>query len=73
MITQEEIVEALHQLPAQERWSVLAHFSDELWTDWDQQIERDLQSGQLDSLLETARSQIRAGAVHPLHEILRDR
>jgi hypothetical protein len=61
MSTVEEISEALHQLPTDERWEILHRFSEELWSDWDRQIESDLRQGRLDALLSEARTDIASG------------
>ena len=70
MSTVEEISEALHRLPTEQRWGLLHRFSDELWADWDQQIESDLRSGGLDELLAEARADIAAGRTRSLDEVL---
>ena len=68
--TSEEIEAALHRLPIEERWNLLCRFSDELWSDWDGQIETDLSAGKLDGLLAEARADIAEGRTHSLDEIL---
>lgn len=70
MTTQREIADALSCLPTQERWDLLHRFSEELWVDWDRQIESDLKAGQLDGLLAEARADIAAGRTRPLDEVL---
>jgi hypothetical protein len=70
MSTVEEITEALHGLPTEQRWGVLHRFSDELWSDWDEQIESDLKSGRLNSLLAEAKADILAGRTRNLNEVL---
>ena len=71
MSTVEEISEALHRLPVEQRWGLLHRFSDELWSDWDAQIEADLKTGRLDELLAEARADIAAGRTRTLDEVLR--
>jgi hypothetical protein len=70
MSTVQEIEKAIHELGPQERWGLLHRFQDELWADWDKQIENDLKAGRLDSFLSEARADIAAGRTRPLHEVL---
>ena len=70
MSTVEEISEALHRLPIEQRWGVLHRFSDELWSEWDEQVESDLKAGRLDGLLAEARADIAAGRTRSLDEVL---
>ena len=72
MSTVAEISEAIHRLPMSERWSLLHQFSDELWSDWDKQIEADLKNGRLDGFLAQARAEISAGRTRSLDEVLND-
>jgi len=53
-----EISAALRRLPTEERWNLLHEFADELWAEWDAQIEQDLGSGKLDDLINQARADI---------------
>jgi hypothetical protein len=69
MSTLEELSEALHQLPANERWEILDRFSNELWSDWDRQIESDLKVGRLNALLSEARADIASGRTRSLNEV----
>ena len=73
MTSTQEIEEALHRLPTEERWKLLQRFSEELWTDWDRQIEADLSAGMLEGILAEARADIAAGRTRPLDEILHNR
>ena len=73
MKTTQEIETALLLLPTAERWELLHRFSDELWTDWDQQIEADLASGRLDDILADARLDVAAGKIRPLDHVLNQR
>ena len=66
MTTVEEVSEALHRLPALERWDLLRRFSDEVWSHWDKQIESDLRGGRLNGL----RADIAAGRTRYLDEVL---
>lgn len=72
MSTTEEISAAIRKLSADERWSLLHEFVDELWADWDAQIESDLSSGKLDQFLNEARVEIHASKTIPLNEIIRN-
>jgi hypothetical protein len=72
MTTLAEISEAIHQLPTDAKWSLLHEFADELWTDWDHQIESDLKAGKLDDLLSRARSDIAASRTRTLDEVMRN-
>lgn len=60
MSTTKEISAAIRRLPADERWSLLHEFDDELWSDWDAQIEADLSRGKLDDFINQARAEINA-------------
>lgn len=73
MTTSQEIEAALHRLPTEERWSLLRRFSEELWSDWDGQIETDLSAGKLDGLLAEARADIAGGETRSLNEVLNHR
>ena len=70
MTTVEEISEAIERLPTEQRWGLLHRFADELWQEWDREIEADLKRGALDGLLIEARAAIGAGKTRPLNEIL---
>jgi hypothetical protein len=58
MSSMTEISAALRRLPTEERWSLLHEFADELWAEWDAQIEQDLDSGKLDDFINQARADI---------------
>ena len=73
MKTTQEIETALLLLPTAERWKLLHRFSDELWSDWDMQIEADLGSGRLDDILTEVRSDVAAGKTRPLDHVLNNR
>ena len=73
MTTSQEIEAALHRLPTEERWELLHRFSEELWTDWDRQIEADSASGRLDDILAEARRDIAAGKTRSLDSVLNNR
>ena len=70
MSTVLEIEQAIHQLPAGEKWDLLHRFQDDLWSEWDRQNEEDLKAGRLDALLTEARADIAAGRTRPLNEVL---
>jgi hypothetical protein len=73
MTTSQEIEAALHRLPAAERWELLHRFSEELWIDWDRQIEADAASGRLDDILAEARREIAEGKTRSLDSVLNNR
>ncbi len=68
-----DISAAIRRLPAGERWSLLHEFADELWSDWDAQIESDLNSGKLEDFISQARAEISASKIRPLDEVIRNR
>jgi len=72
MGTVTEISAAIRQLKPDERWGLLHEFADELWSDWDRQIEDDLEAGKLDRLIADAEAEIAAGNVRLLNEVIRD-
>lgn len=72
MSTVTEISAALRRLPTEERWSLLHEFADELWAEWDAEIEQDLGSGKLDDFINQARADISAQRIRPLDEVIRD-
>ncbi len=72
MSTVPEISAAIRRLPADERWNLLHEFADELWSDWDTQIESDLNSGRLDDFIAQARADIRESRIRPLDEVIRN-
>lgn len=66
MSTVEEITAAIEQLPADEVARVRAWLAEHAERLWDAQIERDEQSGRLDSLIDKAINEHRAGRTKPL-------
>ena len=70
--TVKEIEQAIDRLPAQEQWSLFQRLKDNLWDEWDAEIEADYQAGRLDALIAEAREDIAAGRTKPLDEVLRD-
>jgi hypothetical protein len=72
MSTVTEISAAIRRLSADERWHLLHEFADELWADWDAQIENDLGSGKLDDFISKARADISALKIRPLDEVIRN-
>lgn len=67
-----EISAAIRRLSAGDRWNLLHEFADELWADWDSQIETDLVSGKLDHFINKARADITALKIRPLDEVIRN-
>ncbi|NJK92384.1 MAG: hypothetical protein HC904_11430 [Blastochloris sp.] len=65
-----EIETAIEELPTDERWELFQRLHDRLWEDWDRQIEDDYKSGRLDKLLSGVDSDIAAGRVKPLNEVI---
>lgn len=66
MNTVEEITAAIEQLSIEDVARIrawLAGYSERLW---DKQIERDAQAGRLDSLIDSALEEYRAGRTRPL-------
>ena len=59
MSTASEISAAIRCLPVGERWDLLHEFADELWAEWDAQIESDVKSGRLDDFVSEARDELR--------------
>jgi hypothetical protein len=72
MSTVTEISAALRRLPSEERWSLLHEFADELWAEWDAQIEQDLGGGKLDDFINQAHADISAQRIRPLDKVIRD-
>ena len=70
MSTVQQIEKALYELPVNERWSLLHKFQDELWSEWDHQIEDDLTSGRLDAILAEAREEMTSGKTRALDEVI---
>ena len=65
MSTVEEIKAAIASLPAEEVGQVQAWLADYAERRWDEQIERDEQSGRLDALLDRALREHQAGRTRP--------
>lgn len=72
MSTVAEIESALQKLPIDQARRVADWLQDYLKEKWDCQLAADSVNGQLDKLWAKAKSQIDAGQVKPLDEILRD-
>lgn len=72
MSTVTEISAAIRKLTADERRGLLQEFADELWSEWDQQIESDLESGRLDQLIADAEADIAADNLRDLDEVVRN-
>ena len=73
MSTAPEISAAFRQLPAADAWALAHELRDYLDELWDAEIERDVNAGRLDALVEKARAEHRAGRTKPLDEVLNDR
>jgi len=69
----QEIETAIDGLPADERWGLLQRLQERLWEDWDRQIEDDHRAGRLDGILAEVESDIAAGRVKPLNEVIGNR
>ena len=61
-----EIEKAIEQLPAQEVGELMTWFENYYHQLWDSQIEADLDSGRLDSLLAEVDEEIESGMAKPL-------
>ncbi len=66
MSTVEEITAAIERLPADEVARVRAWLADYAEQLWDEQIEQDERAGRLDSLIDRALEEHRAGRTRPL-------
>lgn len=73
MSTVVEIEKALQTLPVEEARKVAGWLRDYLDEAWDRQVDGDIASGRLDKVWERARSDIAAGRVKPLDEIINDK
>ena len=73
MSTATEIATAIRQLPPSDAWQLAHELRDYLDDLWDAEIERDVNAGRLDALVEKARAEHRAGRTKPLDEVLNDR
>ncbi len=67
-----EIESAITKLPEAEVRQLAAWLQDYLDEKWDQQIVSDLAAGKLNKLIQQAESDIEAGHVRDLDEVLRD-
>ncbi len=72
MSTVAEIELALKQLPIRDARVVAGWLQDYLDEQWDRQLVADASAGRLDKLWQMARSDIDAGKVKPLDEVLND-
>ncbi len=70
MSTVEEIEIEIKQLPADAQWELMQRLHSRLWKAWDSQIEADSKAGRLDNLLAEVESDIAAGRVKPLDEVI---
>lgn len=72
MTTLPEIKTTIRQLSENEMRQLAAWLQDYLEQDWDREIEADLASGKLDSLIAKAEVDIAANRVRELDEVLRN-
>jgi hypothetical protein len=72
MSTVLEIEKALQTLPVEHARKVASWLQDYLDETWDKQMEGDVVAGRLDKMWEKARTDIAAGRVRPLDEIIND-
>jgi hypothetical protein len=70
MSTVVEIETALQTLPIEEARTVSMWLIDYLEEQWDQRIDRDIDSGKLDKLAAKALEQYQLGKVRPLDEVM---
>ncbi|NEO82114.1 hypothetical protein [Moorena sp. SIO4G3] len=73
MLTLDQIETAIRQLPNSEIRELAARlqkYLDDLDHKWDQQLESDLSSGKLDSLIAKAEADIATNQIKELNEIL---
>lgn len=61
-----DIERAITQLPARELTELANWFQDYLDDEWDRELEQDVKSGKLDSMLRQAQAELDAGRVTPL-------
>jgi hypothetical protein len=61
-----EIEAAITNLPPQDVEKLAVWLADYRNREWDEQIERDLDSGRLDAFLDAAETEYQAGKVRPL-------
>ena len=67
MTAVEELNKRLHDLPEAEREAMAAALLEEIEAQkWDQQIEADAKAGKLDTLIEKAKQEHKAGRTTPL-------
>jgi hypothetical protein len=62
----EEITAAIAELPPDQIAQIRAWLEERAEAEWDAQIERDEQSGKLDSLIDRASAENKAGRTRPL-------
>ena len=72
MSTVVEIEKALRTLPVEDARKVAGWLQNYLDETWDRQMEGDIAAGRLDKLWEKAKTDIAAGRVKPLDEIIND-
>jgi hypothetical protein len=72
MSTVVEIEKALQTLPVDDARKVAGWLQAYLDETWDKQIDGDIAAGRLDKLWDNAKTEIAAGRVKPLDEIIND-
>ena len=72
MSTAIEIAEAIQKLPADEAWQLAQKLRERLAELWDEELERDMNAGQLDGLVSQARADFAAGRTKPLDEVINE-
>lgn len=70
MSTLQEIESAIHQLSSSQRWDLLHRLQDQLWDEWDHQIESDHEAGHLAAIITEVRSDISSGNLKSLSEVI---
>jgi hypothetical protein len=73
MSTIAEIESAISALPDKDAWAVADWLQEYLDAKWDKEMDEDIAAGRLDALWEKAKSDIAAGRVKPLDEVINDR
>jgi hypothetical protein len=62
----ESILEQIRELSSEELAELRSWFLDRDWADWDAQLERDVRTGRLDALADSALHDHAAGRTTPL-------
>ena len=72
MSTVAEVESALRQMPVPDARAVADWLREYLDQQWDEQIDADIAAGRLDKLWHKAQTDIAAGKVKPLDEVIND-